>query len=133
MIASARIDEELRPAGFDWITALRAPDIQALAEEGGPLKKDLFDEVDMAEITSPLYPDERLVVCRNEALAVERARRREALLCESEKKFRFPDPAGIPNGTLDQDVEHFGAGFRVPKLQTCQVVQKRGDGLVVSR
>jgi transposase len=87
MITSARIDEELRPAGLDRITALRAPDIKALAEEGGPLKKDLFDEVDMAEITSRFYPDERLVVCRNEALAVERARKREALLCESEKKL----------------------------------------------
>ena len=85
MITSARIEEELKPAGLDWITALRAPAIQALAAEGGPLQLSLFDEKDMAEISSPDFPGERLVVCRNPHLAAERARKREDLLAASEK------------------------------------------------
>jgi DDE family transposase len=85
MITSARIEEELKPAGLDWITALRAPAIQALADEGGPLQLSLFDEKDMAEISSPDFPGERLVVCRNPHLAAERARKREDLLAASEK------------------------------------------------
>ena len=85
MITSARIEAELKPAGLDWITALRAPAIQALAAEGGPLQLSLFDERDMAEISSPDFPGERLVVCRNPDLAAERARKREDLLAASEK------------------------------------------------
>src|SRR5512132_506065 len=69
MITSARIEEELKPAGLDWITALRAPAIQALAADDGPLQLSLFDDRDMAEISSPDFPGERLVVCRNPALA----------------------------------------------------------------
>jgi hypothetical protein len=84
MITSARIREALRPAGLDWITALRAPQIQALVS-GGPLQLDLFDERDLAEIAAPDYPSERLVVCRNAALAKERARKREALLAATER------------------------------------------------
>jgi len=85
MITAARIREELRPAGLDWITSLRAPQIQALAEAGGPLQPSLFDERDMAEITSPAFPGERLVVCRNPDLARERARKRDALLAATER------------------------------------------------
>jgi transposase len=85
MITSARIEEELKPAGLDWITALRAPAIQALAAEGGPLQLSLFDEKDVAEISSPDFPGERLVVCRNPDLAAERARTREDLLAATEK------------------------------------------------
>src|SRR5512144_2821905 len=84
MITSARIEEELKPAGLDWITALRAPAIQALAADGGPLQLSLFDEKDMAEIESPDYPGERLIVCRNPLLAAERARKREDLLAATE-------------------------------------------------
>jgi hypothetical protein len=80
MITSARIAEELRPAGLDWLTALRAPAIQALAGETGPLQLSLFDERDLAEIASPDYPGERLIVCRNPALTAERARKRRELL-----------------------------------------------------
>ena len=87
MITSARIEEELKPAGLDWITALRAPAIQALAGDGGPLQLSLFDERDMAEISSPDFPGERLVVCRNPDLAAERARQREDLLAASEKEL----------------------------------------------
>src|SRR5271165_3777072 len=64
MITQARIDADLGPAGFDWITALRAPAIKALAAESGPLQLSLFDERDMAEIVSDDYPGERLIVCR---------------------------------------------------------------------
>jgi len=93
MITEARIREDLTPAGLDWLTsaaryrtarylsaALRAPDIQALAADNGPLQLSLFDERDMAEIASPDYPGERLIVCRNKALAAERARKRGELL-----------------------------------------------------
>ena len=85
LITSARIDEELKPAGLDWITALRAPAIQALAAEGGPRQLSLFDDRDMAEIASPDYPGERLVVCRNPLLAQERARTRADLIGATEK------------------------------------------------
>src|ERR1700729_3693063 len=79
MITQARIDAELRPAGLDWITALRAGDIKALAA-GGALQMSLFDERDMAAITSPDFPGERLIVCRNGELANLRAHKSEALL-----------------------------------------------------
>jgi Transposase DDE domain len=79
MITQARIDADLRPNGLDWITALRAPAIRGLVE-GGALQLSLFDERDMAAVTSPDYPGERLIVCRNPALAAERARKREDLL-----------------------------------------------------
>ncbi len=84
MITEARIAEDLKPAGLDWITALRAPQIQALVAEG-ELQLDLFDERDLAEITAPAFPGERLVVCRNAALAAERARKREELLAATER------------------------------------------------
>jgi Transposase DDE domain len=84
MITTARIAEELKPAGLDWITALRAPAIQALAAEDGPLQLSLFDDRDMAEVVSPKYPGERLIVCRNGALAEERARKREDPLAATE-------------------------------------------------
>jgi hypothetical protein len=85
MITDARIEQGLRPAGLDWITALRAPAIKDLAEAGGPLQPSLFDDRDMAEITSPDFPGERLVVCKNPLLAGERARKREELLVVTEK------------------------------------------------
>jgi hypothetical protein len=84
MITSARIAEELRPAALDWLTALRAPTIQELAGATGPLQLSLFDERDMAEIESPAFPGERLIVCRNPALAVERQRKRGELLDATE-------------------------------------------------
>ena len=84
MITSARIRADLQPAGLDWITALRAPQIQALVA-GGQLQLDLFDERDLAEITAPGFPGERLVVCRNAALAAERARKRADLLAATER------------------------------------------------
>jgi hypothetical protein len=81
MITSARIDA-LREAddGYGWITALRAPAIRKLMADGGPLQMSLFDQQNLAEITSPDYPGERLIACRNPVLAADRARTREELL-----------------------------------------------------
>jgi hypothetical protein len=69
---------------LDWITALRAPQIKALVAEG-TLQLSLFDSRDMAAITSPEFPGERLIVCRNPDLARERGRKREALLAATER------------------------------------------------
>jgi transposase len=88
MITSARIRDDLKPAGLDWITCLRAPAIQALAAENGPLQLSLFDDRDLAEISAPeLFPGERLIVCRNRDLAAERARKREELLAATEREL----------------------------------------------
>src|SRR5437868_2920817 len=87
VLTSARLEQTLRPAGLDWITALRAPAIKQLAAEGGPLQPSLFDDRDMAEITSPDYPGERLVVCKNPLLAEERARKRAELLAVTENEL----------------------------------------------
>ena len=86
MLTEARIEQELRPNGLDWITALRAPAIRALMEEG-TIQPSLFDERDLAEITSPAYPGERFVACRNPLLAEERARKRKELLAATEKEL----------------------------------------------
>jgi len=89
MITSARIDA-LREADddFAWITALRAPAIRKLMADDGPLQLSLFDEQDLAEITSEDFPGERLVACRNPVLAAERARKREDLLAATERLLR---------------------------------------------
>jgi hypothetical protein len=86
MITSARI-EAIRELGgkYGWITALRAPAIRKLAEDDGPLQLSLFDEQDLAEITSEDFPGERLIACRNPALAEQRARKRQDLLAATEK------------------------------------------------
>jgi transposase len=87
MITTARISADLKSSGLDWVTCLRAPQIQALAQEDGPLQLSLFDERDLAEISSPDFPGERLIVCRNRDLARERARKREALLLATEREL----------------------------------------------
>src|SRR5262249_48301417 len=78
-------DGTVRPDPYGWITALRAPAIKKLMAEGGPLQMSLFDEQDLAEITSADFPGERLVACRNPVLAADRARKREDLLAATEK------------------------------------------------
>ena len=100
MITSARIGaiREL-DARYGWITALRAPAIRKLMAEDGPLQLSLFDEQDLAEISSPEFPGERLVACRNPALAEERARKREALLAATEKLLA-PIAARVAAGLL---------------------------------
>jgi len=83
MLTAARLREDVRPAHLDWITALRAPQVKALVR-GGDLQLTLFDETDLAEITSPDFPGERLVACMNPFLEAERARKRESLLAATE-------------------------------------------------
>ena len=92
MITSARIaalnqaeDGTQRPDGYRWITALRAPAIRKLMADDGPLQLSLFDQQDLAEITSADFPGERLIACRNPALAADRARKRDELLAATEK------------------------------------------------
>ena len=80
MITNTRIKELRTHAGLSWITALRAPAIAALASNDGPLQRSLFDTQNFAEITHPDYPGERLVCCRNPALADQRAHKRQQLL-----------------------------------------------------
>ncbi len=92
MITSARIqalnqleDGTPRPDAYGWITALRAPAIRKLMADDGPLQLSLFDQQDLAEITSADFPGERLIACRNPVLAADRARTREELLAATEK------------------------------------------------
>jgi hypothetical protein len=87
MITEARVETVLKPAGLDWITALRAPTIRTLLEQGA-FQLSLFDERDLAEVTSADFPDDRLVVCRNPWLAAERARKRLDLLAATEADLR---------------------------------------------
>jgi hypothetical protein len=106
MITSARIaalnrldDGTARPDPYGWITALRAPAIKKLMADDGPLQMSLFDQQDLAEITSPDFPGERLVACRNPVLAAERARKREDLLAATEKLLD-PIAARVAAGRL---------------------------------
>jgi hypothetical protein len=84
MITTARIDALREETDLGWLTALRAPAIAKLAADQEPLQLSLFDEQDLAEISHPDYPGERLVACRNPALAAERARKRVELLTATE-------------------------------------------------
>jgi hypothetical protein len=106
MITSARIaalnqpeDDGTAPSPYGWITALRAPAIKKLAADDGPLQLSLFDEQDLAEITSPDFPGERLICCRNPVLAAERARKREDLLAAT-GKLLAPVAARVRAGRL---------------------------------
>jgi hypothetical protein len=83
MLTAARLREDVAPAGLDWITALRAPQVKKLVRDGD-LQLTLFDVQDLAEITSPDFPGERLVACMNPFLETERARKRESLLAATE-------------------------------------------------
>ncbi len=87
MLTSARIEQVLEPQGMDWVSSLRAPQIAQLAAERGPLQPSLFDERNLLELTSEHFPGERLVVCRNPALAEERARKRTELLQATEAEL----------------------------------------------
>jgi transposase len=122
MVTAANI-ETLREHGFDWITALRAPQVQALVE-AGDLQLSLFDETNLAEIASEAYPGERLVVCRNPHVARERARKREALLAGTEQelakvKASVDNPRGRlhgkPAGAIGERVGRVVNRFKVAK------------------
>lgn len=101
MITSARVtaikDDPDNQLG--WITCLRAPAIAKLAADDGPLQMSLFDTQDLAEIVHPDYPGERLVACRNPALAIERARKRDDLLTATEQLLAKVKTR-VDNGTL---------------------------------
>ena len=84
MLTDARIRDEVKPAGLDWISALRAPAIRELVESGA-IQMSLFDQMDLVEIRTDAYPGERLMVCRNPLLAAERARKRQDLLQATER------------------------------------------------
>jgi hypothetical protein len=100
MITSARIEALRELDGqYAWITALRAPAIRKLMADNGPLQLSLFDEQDLAEITSDDFPGERLIACRNPALADDRARKREDLLAATEKLLA-PLTARVAAGKL---------------------------------
>jgi hypothetical protein len=154
MITEARIETLLKPAGLDWITALRAPAIRALLDEG-TLQLSLFDERDLAEVTSPEFPGERLVVCRNPLLAAERARKRADLLAATEadltkvaravarkqKPLRGADQIGLAAGavldrhkvakhfTLSITEEHFSFARKAEAIDA----ESRLDGFYVIR
>ena len=105
MITSARIKALRELPGMAWITCLRGPAIKKLMADDGPLQLSLFDEQDLAEITSPEFPGERLIACRNPVLAAERARKRQDLLQATEDDLgkiaaraaagRLKDPGAI--------------------------------------
>jgi transposase len=87
MITSARIREDLPAShGIQWISALRATQIQKLAASG-QLQMSLFDQTDLVEIAHPDFPGERLIACFNPLLAEERARKRPDLLTATEKQL----------------------------------------------
>ena len=86
-VTKVRISQLKALPGAGWITALRAPSIAALARDDGPLQMSLFDTCNFAEITDPRYPGERLICCRNPALAAQRAAKRESLLAATEEEL----------------------------------------------
>ena len=97
MITKTRVEELRELEGAGWVTSLRAPDVAALAADDGPLQLSLFDRQNFAEITHPDFPGERLVCCRNPALTVSRAVKREKLLAATEadlEKIRASVAAG---------------------------------------
>src|ERR1700683_2551864 len=121
MITSARIaalnqagDGTPRPDAdaYGWVTALRAPAIRKLMADDGPLQLSLFDQQDLAEITSPASPGERLTACRNPVLAADRARKREDLLGATEKLLA-PLLPPLQAGKLPGAAEGGGAGGQV--------------------
>jgi hypothetical protein len=121
MITSARIralnqleDGTARPDPYGWITALRAPAIKKLMADDGPLQLSLFDQQDLAEISSGDFPGERLIACRNPVLAADRARKREDLLAATEKLLA-PLIARVQAGRLAGAAE---IGIEVGKVIT---------------
>ncbi len=145
MITSARIaalnqreDGTARPDPYGWITALRAPAIKKLMAEGGPLQLSLFDEQDLAEITSPDFPGERLVACRNPHLAADRARKREDLLAATEKllapvlarvqagRLAGAGPIGVEVGKVIRKYKT-GTHFAITITDTTLIIERRQD------
>jgi hypothetical protein len=145
MITSARIaalnqleDGTQRPDAYGWITALRAPAIRKLMADDGPLQLSLFDEQDLAEITSPDFPGERLIACRNPVLAADRARTREELLAATEKllapllarvqagRLAGAGPIGVEVGKVITRYKT-GKHFAVTITDTTLTIERRQD------
>ncbi len=145
MITSARIaalnqleDGTPRPDAYGWITALRAPAIRKLMAEDGPLQLSLFDQQDLAEITSPDFPGERLVACRNPVLAADRARTRAELLAATENllapllarvqagKLTGAGPIGVEAGKVISRYKT-GKHFAVTITDTTLAVTRKQD------
>jgi transposase len=97
MITSARIRALRDDANLGWLTCLRAPQIAQLVADG-PLQLSLFDERDLAELTHPNYPNERLIACRNPLLASERTRKRNELLAATEAALAPTDAEAALDG-----------------------------------
>ena len=111
MLTSARIEALKEVGGIGWISALRSVQIEALVNSGD-LQLSLFDERDLVEISSPRFPGERLVVCKNPALAQDRARKREELLLATEVELDKVVDAGRSGRLQSKDA----IGLRVGKL-----------------
>lgn len=122
MLTSARIARLREIGGLGWVSALRAPAIRGLVEEG-TLQLSLFDERDLVEIASPDFPGERLVVCRNPVLATERARKREELLDATEADLARI-AAAVARGTLK---EAAAIGVRVGRVKDRHKMAKHFD------
>ena len=154
MITQARIDADIKPAELDWITALRAPAIRALLDAGA-FQLSLFDQRDLAGITAPDYPGERLIVCRNPDLAAARRHKREDLLRATErdlaaiqyavrrakKPLRGRAPIALKVGAMigkHKMAKHFAltiadADFRFARKQHRIDAEARLDGIYVVR
>jgi hypothetical protein len=132
MITKARIRDDLRPAQLDWVTALRGPAIKALMTEGA-IQPTLFDDTDMAEITSPDYPGERLIACYNPFLAADRARKRGELLAatdaELEKIAAATRRARRPLRGTDKIALAVGKVINAKKVAKHFTTDITGDGL----
>jgi len=135
MITSARIEALRELGGLGWLSALRAPQVKALAEDQGPLQLSLFDEVNFCELAHPEYPNERLVACRNPLLALARARKREALLSSSEAAVA-PVIARVQAGRLkgtDEIALRLGKVLNLFKMEKHFISEISDDRLVVVR
>ena len=119
MLTSARIERLREIGGIGWVSCLRSPAIHSLVD-AGDLQLGLFDERDLAEITSPAFPGERLVVCRNPALAAERARKREALLVATETALATV-AAAVERGSLRTAA---GIGLRAGRVVNAKRMAK---------
>jgi hypothetical protein len=145
MITSARIDAlnqredgTPQPDTYGWITALRAPAIRKLIADDGPLQLSLFDQQDLAEITSEDFPGERLIACRNPALAADRARKRQDLLAATEKllapllarvrsgKLTGAGPIGVEVGKVISTYKT-AKHFEVTITDTTLTIERRQD------
>jgi hypothetical protein len=112
MLTSARIARLREMGGIGWVSALRAPAIKGLVSEG-TIQLSLFDERDLVEISSPDFPGERLVVCRDPLLAAERARKRDELLAATEADLARI-AAAVARGSLKSAA---AIGVRVGRVQ----------------